>query len=193
MSKIGKKLIDIPENVNIEIDKNLLNCINSYKIKIEGIKGYLEQIIPNNIIINILNKKLEITISSINKSKSYLDKFIKSKYGLFRSLIYNMIYGVTQGFSKTLILEGIGYKYTLLNNKIILDIGFSHKIIYDIPKDISIISINPIKLIISGIDKQKVGQFASIIKYNRFPEPYKGKGIFYENEKIIKKIGKKTK
>jgi large subunit ribosomal protein L6 len=180
MSNIGKKPIIIPESVKIE----LINDI----VKINGIFGELIQKYNNNIITLKLDKnKLNILLTN------YLDKKNKEYYGLIRTLIYNSIYGVTYKFKKSLSLEGIGYKFKILENILYLYIGYNHPILFNIPNNILLKLESPIKLHIEGIDLKIISQFAANI-YNIYPpEPYKGKGIYYENQKIIKKIGKKGK
>jgi large subunit ribosomal protein L6 len=180
MSNIGKKIIIIPETVKIEILNNF--------IKINGIFGNLIQNYDNNIISLKLDKnKLNILLTN------YTNKKTKEYHGLIRTLIFNTIYGVTYKFKKSLFLEGIGYKFKILENILYLYIGYTHPILFNIPNNILLKLESPIKLIIEGIELEKISQFASNI-YNIYPpEPYKGKGIYYENQKIIKKIGKKGK
>ncbi|MDH3003719.1 MAG: 50S ribosomal protein L6 [Candidatus Shikimatogenerans sp. JK-2022] len=182
MSRIGNKLINIPKNVNIKKVK--------YKIIIKGILGKLEQKINKNIKIQISNKKINL----INKKKNI--KKYKSLHGLYRMLILNMIKGVSKGFNKKLELVGIGYKAKCYKNFLYLNIGFSHKIFLEFYKSIEITIINlkntnnNIIINIFCIDKQLLGLVASYIRSIKKPEPYKGKGIKYLNEKIIIKTGK---
>jgi large subunit ribosomal protein L6 len=178
MSHIGKKIIIVPENVLIKINKN--------NIKIIGKFGSLTKKIDNNLIINYKNN-----IINIYKHNNMINTI--KLFGLTRTLIQNMIIGVNEKFSKKLILEGIGYKF-YLNNKILdLYIGFSYIVKINIPFYIDIILNSPTKLSLSSISKEKLGLFAAKIRNIKIPEPYKGKGILYENEKIIRKIGKKGK
>lgn len=177
MSRIGKKQLIIPSNVDILLDNN--------NIIIKGVFGTLKKEY-NNKYIFILQKNNILNILLLNKN-------YKSYYGLIRNLIKNMIIGVSLKFKKILYLEGIGYKFTLLNNNLILNINLSHPIILNIPFDIKIELKSFNRISIESIDNEKLGLFSSKI-HNLFPpEPYKGKGIFYENEKIIRKIGKKSK
>jgi large subunit ribosomal protein L6 len=178
MSRIGKKIIEIPKNVIIEIFEN--------KIIITGPFGKLEQNFLNLFNFYLNNNKLKINLKKNTKiSKPY--------YGLIRTLIQNMIFGVTNKFSKILNLEGIGYKFQIENNYLKIYIGFTHPIIIKIPEDLNFKLETITKLIISGINKEKVGTIAASIRSIKPPEPYKGKGILYENEIVNKKVGKTTK
>jgi large subunit ribosomal protein L6 len=176
MSRIGKKNIIIPSNVFIKIFSDF--------IQIKGKYGILEQKINDNIKFILSNNILSILL--INKEK-------KDYYGLMRSLVNNMIIGVNEKFRLNLYLEGIGYKFVLSNNILAVYVGYTHSIEFFVENDIEIKLESPIKINIMGIDYQKVTQFASKIYNICPPEPYKGKGIHYENQIIIKKIGKKSK
>nr|BBC77466.1 ribosomal protein L6 [Nitzschia sp. PL3-2] len=172
MSRVGKKIINIPKNIKIEIDNNL--------IIIEGNYGILKKQIPN---IFIIKKNLNY----LQLNLKYKTKKSSSIYGLYRTLILNMILGVSKKFFLILILKGIGYRASLNENQIILNIGYTHPIKIEIPKIISIKIEQNIKIELSSIDKEKLGTFAAKIRNYRIPEPYKGKGILYENEKILLK------
>jgi large subunit ribosomal protein L6 len=180
MSRIGKKLINIPDKVLVEIFET--------KINISGIYGQLEYIYINKNLFyfEIKNKQLKIELLEINKKT-------KAYYGLVHSLIQNMIIGVNSKFSKILIAEGVGYKFQIDKNNLIINAGFTHSIKLIIFPDLEINLESPTKLIISGIDKEKVGLFAAQIRQIRPPEPYKGKGLFYLNEIIRRKVGKTAK
>jgi large subunit ribosomal protein L6 len=178
MSRIGKKPIDIPQGVSISLENT--------KITIKGKHGSLEKSFLDYIQIQNENNKLTVTRKDDSKkSKSY--------HGLTRALIQNMIFGVTQKFSKTLIAEGIGYKFQVDKKKLVLNMGFTHPVEFTIPDDLSITLESPTKIAISGIDKEKVGFLAAKVRDIRPPEPYKGKGIMYDGEKIIRKAGKTGK
>jgi len=178
MSRIGKKSIEIPKEVSIQLENE--------KIVVKGKHGSLEREILNNLKVEIIEKKLVITRNDDSKqSRSY--------HGLIRALVQNMVSGVDQKFSKTLIAEGVGYKFQVDKNNLILSVGFSHPVEFAIPPDLSIKAESPTKLVISGIDKEKVGFLAAKIRDMRPPEPYKGKGILYEGEKILRKAGKTGK
>jgi large subunit ribosomal protein L6 len=178
MSRIGKKSIEIPKEVSIQLENE--------KIVVKGKHGSLERQVLNNLKLEIIEKKLVITRNDDSKqSRSY--------HGLIRALVQNMVSGVDQKFSKTLIAEGVGYKFQVDKTNLILSVGFSHPVEFAIPPDLSIKAESPTKLVISGIDKEKVGFLAAKIRDMRPPEPYKGKGILYEGEKILRKAGKTGK
>lgn len=178
MSRIGKKAIEIPQDVSIQLENE--------KIIVKGKNGSLEKEILSNLKLEIIDQKIIITRNDDSKqSRSY--------HGLIRALVQNMVTGVDQKFSKTLVAEGVGYKFQLDKTKLILNVGFSHPVEFEIPADLNIKAESPIRVVISGIDKEKVGFLAAKIRDMRPPEPYKGKGILYEGEKIIRKAGKTGK
>lgn len=178
MSKIGKIPIEIPENVIFEIKEN--------KVKITGPKGSLSQDIKFEILVEV--KENKILLKNQNKKK-------KNFHGLYRSLINNMIIGVTKGYKKCLEINGIGYKAGIKNNNIMeLHLGYSHSILFHFPKEIKI-KVQSTKtknyiIEVEGINKQLVGLVASKIKSLKKKDPYKGKGIYYLGEKIRRKSGK---
>lgn len=176
MSRIGKKPILIKEKTEITISDS--------SVKVKGPLGELSMdYLP---VIEI--KKEENQIVLVPKKN---DIKTNALWGTYSSLISNMIQGVTEGYKKTLIIEGVGYRAEIKNNKIVLKVGFSHEVEIDIPNDLKV-EIEKEKIIISGIEKQKVGQLAAVIRKIKKPEPYKGKGIRYEDEIIRRKEGKKT-
>lgn len=178
MSRIGKKAIEIPKEVSINLDKE--------KIIVNGKYGSLEKTISDILNFEISNQKLIITRKDETKrSREY--------HGLIRALIQNMVNGVDQKFSKTLIAEGVGYKFQLTKEVLILNVGFTHPVEFIIPTDLTIKQESPTRISIFGIDKEKVGFLAAKIRDMRPPEPYKGKGILYAGEKIIRKAGKTGK
>jgi large subunit ribosomal protein L6 len=178
MSRIGKKPIEVPNNISIQIENQ--------KIIVKGKNGQLEKTFLNFIDIKLEENKIFVTrFDETKKSKSY--------HGLFRALVQNMVNGIDLQFSKTLIAEGIGYKFQVDKKKLILNVGFTHPVEFLIPEDLSIKLESNTKIIISGVDKEKVGLLASKVREIRPPEPYKGKGIMYEGEKIIRKAGKTGK
>jgi large subunit ribosomal protein L6 len=178
MSRIGKKAIEIPSTISIDIQKE--------KVIVKGKNGSLEKSFLNLVNLKIEENKLFVTrFDDSKKSKAY--------HGLSRVLIQNMISGIDQKFSKTLIAEGIGYKFQVDKKKLILNVGFTHPVEFAIPEDLLIKLESATKITITGIDKEKVGLLASKIRDVRPPEPYKGKGIMYEGEKIIRKAGKTGK
>lgn len=177
MSRIGKKPIEIPENVKIETSNNT--------VFVEGPKGRLSYKLPEGIFIEIESRRL-------NVGRKNDSKILKSLHGLARSLIFNMIKGITEGYQKELEIIGVGYKAQVKENSLILNLGFSHPVNFPIPEDIKITTPKPTEIIVSGIDKQRVGQIASDIRKISPPEPYKGKGIRYKGEIVRKKLGKQA-
>ncbi|MCP4330548.1 MAG: 50S ribosomal protein L6 [Alphaproteobacteria bacterium] len=175
MSRIGKLPILIPDNVKIKL--------TGLVIKVLGPYGELSREISPLITIKI--KKNYILLIAKNNSR-----LVRQFHGLSRILINNMILGVSQKFEKVLELKGIGYRVQISDKELILYLGYSHPIIMLLPKTIEILLEGNNTIIIRGIDKEKVGQFASSIKSKRLPEPYKGKGIFYKGESIKLKVGK---
>lgn len=178
MSRIGKKAIEIPKDVSIEIEKE--------KIVVKGKNGSLERPISN--LLNLLLEENKLILKRVDETKK-----AKEYHGLMRALVQNMVQGVSQKFSKTLIAEGVGYKFQLDKANLIVNVGYSHPIEFLIPLDLNIKVESPTKICISGIDKERVGFFASQVRSTRPPEPYKGKGILYDGEKILRKAGKTGK
>lgn len=177
MSRIGKQPITIPQGVTITVDNDL--------ITVNGPKGNLTQsTLPG---IKIEQQDSTLTVTRINDEPKN-----RAKHGLMRSLINNMVQGVVSGFTKELELQGVGYRVAMAGNALKLNIGFSHDVMYQLPSGITAtVEQNNIK--ISGIDKQQVGQVAAEIRALKKPEPYKGKGIRYVGEHIIRKSGKSGK
>ena len=179
MSRIGKKPIDIPKDVTI-------TCLDT-KITVKGKHGILEQDVSSNTL-NIKQENNKLIISRNEDTKK-----LREYHGLIRALVQNMVTGVTEKFTKTLIAEGVGYKFQVDKTNLILNMGYTHPVEFSIPKDLTIKLESPTKISISGIDKEKVGFLAAKVRDIRPPEPYKGKGILYEGEKIIRKAGKTGK
>lgn len=178
MSRIGKKAIFIPKDVSV--------TLNDKEIIIKGKHGILKRLISNEVNVLIENNKIIVTISS-NEKKS------RELHGLNRALLQNMVKGVDEKFTKTLIAEGVGYRFQVEKNNLNLSVGFSHPVQFQIPEDISIKLESNTKINISGIDRERIGLFAAKIRDMKPPEPYKGKGILYEGEKILRKAGKTGK
>tara|TARA_B100001989_G_scaffold23826_1_gene14331 strand:+ start:1296 stop:1829 length:534 start_codon:yes stop_codon:yes gene_type:complete len=176
MSRVGKKLIDLPEGIDISIVHN--------GITIKGSKGELNANFPNTV--KLEKEKDKVRVVPLNESKS-----AKASWGMARTIINNMVTGVSKGFSKVLEINGVGYRASIEENILTLQLGYSHDIKLAIPEDLEVKCSKPTEIIVSGIDKQKVGQFASEIRKLRKPEPYKGKGIKYQEELIRRKEGKK--
>ena len=178
MSRIGKKAIDIPKEVSVILEKE--------KITVKGKHGSLERNVLSNLDLEIVEQRLIITRKDeTKKSREY--------HGLIRALVQNMVSGVDQKFSKTLIAEGVGYKFQVDKTTLILNVGFTHPVEFVIPSDLAVKLESPTRLVISGIDKDKVGFLAAQVRDMRPPEPYKGKGILYNGEKILRKAGKTGK
>lgn len=182
MSRIGKKPIIIPKGVDIKLD--VVDA--KVKVNVKGPKGSLDVVIPTGVKIEQVDGQLLLSIDDINDNKT------RAFWGLARNLVNNAVIGVTEGFSKTLEINGVGFKANAQNNKLTLNVGFSHPVEYPSRPGITIeTEKNIIK--ISGIDKQLVGQTAAEIRKIKKPEPYKGKGIKYSDEVIRRKAGKVVK
>lgn len=178
MSRIGKKVINLAKNVELNIDKD--------KITVKGPRGILTQSFKPEFI-GLEKEENTLIVKNINES----NKKAKAFHGLYRSLIANAIYGVTNGFKKELTIEGVGYKASVESKKLKLSVGFSHEIFYQIPDGITVeVDKTGTNLTISGIDKYLVGQVAADIRAFKKVEPYKGKGIRYKDEKVRRKAGK---
>lgn len=175
MSRIGKKLIVIPEKVKIQVQGT--------KVLVEGPKGKLDYELPQGISIEIKGSNL------IVKRASEM-KFDRALHGLVRTLIVNMIKGVTDGYTKELEIQGVGYKAEVKGNDLVLILGFSHPVIFPMPEGIKIEVVKQTQISVKGLDKARVGQTAAEIRDILKPEPYKGKGIRYVGEYVRKKIGK---
>lgn len=178
MSRIGKKPVIIPSGVKAE-KKDLT-------LTVTGPKGTLILPLHPKVIINVTDK--EITVDITKKE----DKREKALWGLFRSLIQNMVEGVTKGFEKKLEVVGVGFKVAAAPGKLTLNLGFSHPIVVEVPKELTV-AVDKNTISISGADKQLVGQFAAEVRELKKPEPYKGKGIKYEGEIVRRKAGKVVK
>jgi large subunit ribosomal protein L6 len=175
MSRIGKKPIQVPDKIKI--------IYSERQLTIQGAKGSLSRTIHPDLDLNIENNVIDVLLKS-------QDRKVKALQGLTRSLVDNMVVGVSKGFERTLEINGIGYRAEAKGNSIIFNLGFSHPIDFVLPEGISaeVDKNNTVKL--TGIDKEKLGHVAASIRRLRPPEPYKGKGIKYSEEKIQKKAGK---
>ena len=179
MSRVGKMPIAIPAGVTVDIAEN------NY-VTVKGPKGELSrQFAPE---MTIKTEGSEIIITRPNDLKRN-----KSLHGLTRALLHNMVVGVTDGFQKTLLIVGVGYRASMAGKDLNLSLGYSHPITYSAPEGITIEVPEQTKIIVKGIDKEKVGQTAAEIREYRLPEPYKGKGIKYDTEVIRRKVGKTGK
>ena len=179
MSRIGLKPVTIPANVEVNIDDS------NYAI-VKGPKGQLEQQLPKSMNIEIQGAEVKVSRESDAKE-------LRALHGLTRTLINNMVVGVTEGFQKTLEIVGVGYRAQKQGKKLILNLGFSHPVEMEDPKGIETAVEGTNKIIVKGIDKQQVGNYAAVIRDWRRPEPYKGKGIKYSNEFVRRKAGKTGK
>lgn len=179
MSRIGLKPINIPSGVEIKINDGNI-------VEVKGPKGQLTQPIAQDMAIKVEDGVLTVERPTENKRH-------RSLHGLSRTLISNMIIGVVEGYSKTLEIKGTGYRAAKQGNKLVLTLGYSHPLELEDPKGIEVEVPAQDKIIISGIDKQQVGNYAAIIRDYRKPEPYKGKGIKYSGEIVRRKVGKAGK
>ena len=175
MSRIGRKPIQVPSGVDVKID--------GHHITVKGPKGTLEREIHKDMTASLDNGVITVTRPSDDKEH-------RSLHGLTRTLIENMVVGVTNGFSKELEVNGVGYRAEKKGNQLVMRLGYSHEVFVDEIPGITIEVPAPNKIIIHGIDKQTVGQFAAEVRSKRPPEPYKGKGIKYTTEVIRRKVGK---
>ena len=178
MSRIGRKPITVPAGVDVKIDGNT--------VTVKGPKGTLTNTFSKDI--SIRHEGTEIIVERPSESKLH-----KSLHGLTRTLINNMVEGVTNGYAKSLDIEGVGYRAQKQGKNLVMNLGYSHQVIVPETEGITIDVPAPNKIVINGIDKQKVGQFAAEVREKRPPEPYKGKGIRYTGERIIRKEGKAGK
>ena len=178
MSRIGKMPISIPAGVEVKNENNL--------ITVKGPKGELTRQFNTELGIEIAEGVIRVTRPSDDKKH-------RSLHGLTRTLIANMVEGVTNGYSKTLEIEGVGYRAAKQGTKVTLSLGYSHPVVIEETDAIKLDVPQPNKIVVSGIDKQAVGQFAAEVREKRPPEPYKGKGIRYAGEHIIRKEGKAGK
>lgn len=175
MSRIGQKPVEVPQGLEVKIqDQHIL---------LKNDKGVFEFELPKNITVKQEGDKIIVARKN---------DLAKALHGLYRQLINNAILGLTVGFSKKLVIKGVGYRAVIEGKELTLNIGFSHPVILKIPDDLTV-TINKNVIEISGIDKQHVGQFAAQVRSMKKPEPYKGKGIMYEDEHVFRKAGKAGK
>ena len=178
MSRIGRMPIAIPAGVTVEVAEN-------NKVTVKGPKGTLERVLPSEMEIKV--EGAEVTVSRPNDLKR-----MKSLHGLTRTLLNNMVVGVTNGYEKTLEVNGVGYRASKAGKVLTLNLGYSHPVEMTDPEGLES-TVDGNKIIVKGIDKEKVGQYAAEIRDKRRPEPYKGKGIKYADETIRRKVGKTGK
>jgi len=176
MSRIGKLPIHLPKGVTVTVD-------DSHRVVVKGPKGTLSQDVNNSIGISQEDGTLHLTRQNDSKPQ-------KAMHGLYRSLVHNMVVGVTEGFSKTLELVGTGYRAQAEGKKLTLSVGYSHPVVFTAPEHVTFETPAPTTVVVKGIDKQVVGNLAADIRAVRPPEPYLGKGIKYKDEHIRRKVGK---
>ncbi|MBK5197018.1 MAG: 50S ribosomal protein L6 [Methyloceanibacter sp.] len=176
MSRIGKKPVAIPGGVTAAVD--------GQEVKVKGPKGELKHVLVEDIIAKLDKGEIEIAMREDTKQA-------RAMWGMSRTLVANLIAGVTEGFTKKLEITGVGYRASVQGPNLQLQLGYSHDITYPIPQGIQVVCPKPTQIVVTGIDKQKVGQVAAEIRHYRPPEPYKGKGVRYAGEFIFRKEGKK--
>jgi large subunit ribosomal protein L6 len=176
MSRIGKKPVPIPSDVTANVE--------GQTVKMKGPKGALALVLPDDVVV-------KMDKSSIKVDPRTETKRARSMWGTSRTLVANLVAGVTTGFQDTLDITGVGYRASVQGKNLQIALGYSHDVIYPIPEGIAITTPKPTEILIAGIDKQKVGQVAAEIRGFRPPEPYKGKGVRYSGEYIFRKEGKK--
>jgi len=176
MSRIGKKPVAVPGGVTA--------AVNGQEVKVKGPKGELKHVLADNMVAKLENDGIEIAMREDTKEA-------RAMWGMSRTLVANLVAGVTEGFSKTLEISGVGYRAAVQGSNLQLQLGYSHDIAYPIPQGIQVVCPKPTEIVVTGIDKQQVGQVAAEIRGFRPPEPYKGKGIKYAGEYILRKEGKK--
>ena len=179
MSRIGRMPIAIPAGVTVDIAEN-------NKVTVKGPKGTLERVLPSEMEMKVEDN--HVVVSRPNDLKK-----MKSLHGLTRTLIANMVTGVTEGYEKVLEINGVGYRGQKQGKKLVLSLGYSHPVEMEDPEGIETVMDGTNKITVKGIDKEKVGQYAAEIRAKRSPEPYKGKGIKYADEVIRRKVGKTGK
>ena len=175
MSRIGKMPIAVPQKVQVEITGST--------ITVKGPKGVLSREIPRSMVVEVTGG--ELTVKRVSDIQEH-----RALHGLTRTLIQNMIIGVTEGFTRALELVGVGYRANLQGNRLTLNVGLSHPVVFEAEENIEFEVPNPNQVIVKGIDKQQVGNLAAVIRKVHPPEPYKGKGIRYAGEHVRRKVGK---
>jgi large subunit ribosomal protein L6 len=176
MSRIGKKAVPVPTGVTVNV--------NGQTVSVKGPKGELKEILNEQVLVKM--EEGGVKVDPINQSK-----LARSSWGMSRTLVRNMVVGVTDGYTKSLEINGVGYRAAIAGRVLQLNLGYSHDVNYAIPEGIEIKTPKPTEIVVSGINKQRVGQVAAEIREWRGPEPYKGKGIKYAGETIFRKEGKK--
>lgn len=176
MSRIGKRPVQVPEGVTATVDGQTVTA--------KGPKGELSFVVNDEVLVKL--EENEVVVSPVNETKD-----ARAKWGMTRTMIENIITGVSSGYERHLEINGVGYRASMQGKNLQLALGFSHDVVYEAPEGITIACPKPTEIVVSGIDKQRVGQVASEIRGFRKPEPYKGKGVKYAEERIVRKEGKK--
>ena len=176
MSRIGKKPVPVPSGVTANVE--------GQTVKVKGPKGAMQVVLPDEVVVKL--ESGAIKVDPRNETKR-----ARSMWGTSRTLVSNLFAGVTKGFEKKLEITGVGYRAALQGKNLQISLGYSHDVVYPVPEGITIAAPKPTEIVITGMDKQKVGQVAAEIRAYRPPEPYKGKGVKYSDEFIFRKEGKK--
>jgi len=176
MSRVGKKPVAVPSGVTATVDGQM--------VKMKGSKGELSFLVPEEVTVVMENGAVQVNPRDESKTA-------RAKWGMSRAQVANLVEGVSKGFERKLEINGVGYKAAVAGKVLKLSLGYSHDVDYEIPAGITITTPKPTEVVVTGIDKQKVGQTAAEIREFRGPEPYKGKGVKYSNEFIFRKEGKK--
>ena len=176
MSRIGKKPVQIPEGVTATVEGQTVTA--------KGPKGELNFVVNKEVLVKMEEGAIQVDPRDQSKDA-------RSKWGMSRTMVANILEGVKDGFEKKLEINGVGYRAAMQGNNVQLSLGFSHEVVYKVPEGVTVACTKPTELVVSGIDKQKVGQVAAEIRSYRPPEPYKGKGVKYADETIFRKEGKK--
>jgi large subunit ribosomal protein L6 len=176
MSRIGKRPVPIPSGITANVE--------GQTVKLKGPKGALSTVVPDDVDVKLDDGRIKVDPRNDTKRA-------RAQWGTSRTLIANLIAGVSKGFERRLEINGVGYRAAVQGKNLQLALGYSHDIVYPIPEGITIVTPRPVEIVISGADRQKVGQVAAEIREYRPPEPYKGKGIKYSDERIFRKEGKK--
>lgn len=176
MSRIGKQPVVLPEGVTATVE--------GQKVTAKGPKGELHFVVNDEVLVKLEDGSIKVDPRDETKDA-------RSKWGMTRTMVANLVDGVKDGFEKKLEINGVGYRAAMQGSNIQLSLGFSHEVVYQVPEGISVACPKPTEIVVTGIDKQKVGQVAAEIRSYRPPEPYKGKGVKYADETIFRKEGKK--
>jgi large subunit ribosomal protein L6 len=176
MSRIGNKAVAVPSGITANVE--------GQTVKVKGPKGALSVVLPDEVSVKLDQGQIQVDPRSETKRA-------RAQWGTSRTLVANLIAGVTKGFEQRLEINGVGYRAAVQGKNLQLALGYSHDVVYPIPEGITIATPKPVEIVITGIDRQKVGQVAAEIREFRPPEPYKGKGVKYATERIFRKEGKK--